>query len=91
MIKGKIINLSAIGDFIVAKKIFTIGEILTAKIYLEPKPGFIEVDTKVVWVADHDIQPLEYPWMGLEFYNIDDEKQKEIIKFVEKHLASSNY
>jgi len=87
--KGKILNLSAIGMFIVAKKIFSVGEILSTRINLSPKLGIIEIDARVVWVADKEIQPLEYPGMGLEFYNIDQKIQKEILEFVDRHLTSS--
>ncbi|MBU2102144.1 MAG: anti-sigma factor antagonist [Candidatus Omnitrophota bacterium] len=87
--RGKIINLSAIGVFIIADKLFPIGEILTVKLELTSTPGIIEVDAKVVWVADQEIQPLESPAMGFEFYNIDLGKQDQIIQFVEKNLASS--
>lgn len=85
--RGKVLNLSAIGAFAIAEKIFPIGELLTARMYLMPKPGVIEVDAKVVWVADEEIQPLESPAMGLEFYAIPAEMQEKIIGFVEKHLT----
>lgn len=88
--KGKIINLSAIGVFIAAEKVFSIGEILTTRINLAPKPGVIEVDSKVVWEADNEIQPMESPGMGLEFYNINPQVQEQIIAFVEKHLTHSS-
>ena len=87
--KGKIINLSAIGVFIAAEKVFSIGEILTTRINLTPAPGVIEVDSKVVWEADNEIQPMESPGMGLEFYNISPKVQEQIIDFVEKHLTHS--
>lgn len=87
--KGKIINLSAIGTFVIADKIFSIGEILSVRLHLLPTPGILDVDTKVVWVADEEIQPMESPGMGLEFYNISAQKQEQIIEFVEKHLTHS--
>ncbi|UCD15280.1 MAG: PilZ domain-containing protein, partial [Candidatus Omnitrophota bacterium] len=85
--EGKILNLSAIGAFIIADKIFPIGEILSTRLHLLPKPGILKVETKVVWVADEEIQPLESPGMGLEFNNISSRMQTQIIKFVEKHLT----
>lgn len=88
--KGKIINLSAIGVFIAAEKVFSIGEILTTRIDLAPAPGVIEVDSKVVWEADSEIQPMESPGMGLEFYDINPKVQEQIINFVEKHLTHSS-
>jgi Tfp pilus assembly protein PilZ len=87
--QGKVLNLSAIGVFVIAEKIFSIGEILTSRITLLPKPGVLDVEVKVVWVADQEIQPLESPGMGLEFYNITPDKQEQIIEFVEKHLTHS--
>lgn len=84
--KGKILNLSAIGMFVIVDKAFPEEEILSTRLYLMPKPGIIEVETKVVWVADKEIQPLESPGMGLEFYNISSEQQTQIIDFVERHL-----
>jgi stage II sporulation protein AA (anti-sigma F factor antagonist) len=84
--KGKILNLSAIGVFIISDKIFPVDEILCTRLHLLPSPGIIEVDTKVTWVADKEIQPLESPGMGLEFYDLLPHKQIQIIQFVEKHL-----
>jgi stage II sporulation protein AA (anti-sigma F factor antagonist) len=87
--KGNIVNLSAIGAFVIVDKTFSIGEILSTKLQLLPSPGIIEVETRVVWVADKEIQPLESPGMGLEFYNITTQRQEQIIEFVEKHLTHS--
>ncbi|MCM8826294.1 MAG: anti-sigma factor antagonist [Candidatus Omnitrophica bacterium] len=89
--KGKILNLSAIGAFIIGEKIFSIGEILFTKLYLMPNPGIIELDTKVIWVSNENVHPLEYPAMGVEFYNISTEKQQVIFDFVERNLAGSNF
>jgi len=87
--KGRIINLSAIGVFVVARKIFSVGELLYIRIYFKEKPyQVLETDAKVVWIADQKFQPYEYPGMGLEFYNIDKEKQERIIEFVEKHAST---
>jgi len=85
--KGEIINLSAEGVFIVSEKMFSIGDLLATRINLQPQPGIIEADVKVVWLADKEIQPEDYPGMGLEFYNITLEKQDKIAHFVEKHLT----
>ena len=88
--KGKIVNLSADGVFVVADQVFSVGDLLVSRIHLLPKPGALEVDTKVVWMADEEIQPEDFPGMGLEFHNISNEKQKKIIGFVEKHLTHSS-
>jgi len=87
--KGKIVNLSAIGAFIIADKTFSIGETLTTRLHLEPTPGILEIDARVVWEADKEIQPIESPAMGLEFQNISPQTQEQIIDFVEKNLTHS--
>lgn len=86
---GKIINLSAEGVFITSKQLFPAGELLFTRINLLPKPGILEVDTKVVWVVDKEMQPKDFPGMGLEFCNITTEKQNKIIQFIERHFTYS--
>ena len=91
--KGKVINLSGIGAFILAQKIFSIGEILTTRIHLfskSAKTESIEIDAKIVWVSDRKIQPREYPGMGIEFYNIDPQTQQKFVKFVERNITRSD-
>lgn len=88
--KGKMIDLSALGMFVIADVIFSMGEIVSTRLHLLPVPGIIELDAKVVWVADKEIQPTEYPGMGLEFYNISSEQQQIIIDFVEKNFAHND-
>jgi stage II sporulation protein AA (anti-sigma F factor antagonist) len=85
--RGKVINLSAVGAFIVGEKIFSIGELLCVKLHLKPKPKIIEVDAKVVWVSSHDDNPLEYPAMGIAFHHITTKKQQEIIDFINKNAV----
>jgi len=87
--KGRVVNLSALGVFTMGRKIFSVGDILTSRLYLLPEPGTIELETKVVWIADKSLQPAEYPGMGLEFYNLDQSIQKDIVAFVERHLTHS--
>jgi len=89
--KGKIINLSGIGAFVIGEKVFSVDEILSTRLYLLPKPGIVEVEAKVIWVSSDGIHPIEYPAMGIEFYNITSRKQKVIIDFVEKHIASKGF
>ncbi|MBU1112879.1 MAG: PilZ domain-containing protein [Candidatus Omnitrophica bacterium] len=86
---GKIINLSADGVFVAAQKLFSIGDSLTSRVHLLPEPGVIEVDTKVVWITDQEIQPDDFPGMGLEFYDLDAKTQEKIVLFVERHITHS--
>ena len=86
---GKIINLSGDGVFVAAQKMFSIGDLLHTRIHLVPKPGMLEVDAKVVWITDQEIQPEDFPGMGLEFDNVDVETQEKIVLFVERHITNS--
>lgn len=87
--KGTVIDLSGDGVFISAENIFTAGELLDTRINLMPAPGTLEIDAKVVWVADQALQPRDYPGMGLEFYNISPAVQEKIVRFIEKYATNS--
>ncbi len=86
---GKVINLSASGVLVAAEHIFSIGDLLLARVYLLPKPGIIEVKVRVVWVDEEKEVFGDTPEMGLEFYDMDSKNQKEIISFVDRHLTHS--
>jgi len=87
--KGKVLNISAVGVLIFADKTYPLGEILQVRISLLPKPGLIELEGKLVWLVQKEIQPQIYPGMGLEFYNLDTNTQKKILEFVDRNLPLS--
>ncbi|MFH1504451.1 MAG: PilZ domain-containing protein [Candidatus Omnitrophota bacterium] len=87
--KGKILNLSAIGAFVVCEHIFPLNDLLNLRMHLVPKPGILNIDAKVIWISDKQLQPRDFPGMGFEFYGISAQTQKNIIEFVEKNLTHS--
>jgi len=88
--KGKLFDISGEGVFVFGKKTFQLHEVVTIKFDLF-HGGPIETDCKVIWLPDKDIQPQQYPGMGLEFYKISVSNQKKIVSFVEKNTdARSN-
>ena len=87
--EGKVIDLSAEGVFVTADRIFPTGEELALKMNLFPKEEALECEAKVVWLADEEIQPHDFPGMGLEFLNLSSDKQEKIVQFVEEHLTDS--
>jgi anti-anti-sigma factor len=87
--QGKVLNISAVGLMVFAENCYPLGEILDIRMTLLPKPGLIELDAKVVWLVQKELQPQIYPGMGLEFYNLDNETQKKILEFVERNLPLS--
>ncbi|HOU36718.1 MAG TPA: anti-sigma factor antagonist [Candidatus Omnitrophota bacterium] len=85
-LQGKVLNLSAIGLLVFARETCRIGEILDVAISLAPVAPAVEVQAKVVWLVQKDIQPQIYPAMGLEFYHIDCATQEKIMQFVERNM-----
>jgi len=83
--RGAIINISAIGIFVDARQIFPVGEILTTKILAGDLK--LQIDTRVVWIGDDQIQSFDRHSMGLEFYHIDAAAQGKIIEFVDRHVS----
>lgn len=87
--KGKVLNISAVGLLVFAQKTYPLGEILKVRVSLAPEPVKVELEVKVVWLIQKDIQPQIYPGMGLEFYNLDVETQGKIVEFVNRNLPLS--
>lgn len=85
---GKVFDLSAVGAFIFADKTYPVGEEVALHITLLPKPGMIELQGIVLWLADKDTQPQLYPGMGIEFVGIDSAKQKKILTYIERNAPS---
>ncbi len=83
---GKVLNISGLGLLVFADKSYPLGEILDVRLALLPKPGLLELQCKVIWLVEKEIQPQIYPGMGLEFHNITHDTQKKIIDFVDRNL-----
>jgi anti-anti-sigma factor len=85
--KVEILNLSAVGAFIFGGDKFKLGDAVVLKIKLPPKDEELELDARVVWLPDRQIQPHFHPGMGLEFYNISSQVQQKIIEFINRNLS----
>ena len=82
-----LINLSAVGAFIFGCNQFKLGDEVVLRMKLPPKQEEIELDAKVVWIPDKQIQPHAYPGMGLEFANIPTHTQQKLIEFIERNFS----
>ena len=73
--------------YIYTQEIFPIGTRLELEVDLGPhnKPAII--NGFVVWIADKEIQPHSYPGMGVQFAKLNDNIQKNIIDFINKHVT----
>lgn len=86
-IKVDILNLSAVGAFIFGCDKFKLGDEVTLKLKLPPKYEEIELQAKVVWLPDKQIQPHFHPGIGVEFCNIPTSVQQVLVEFVERNLS----
>ena len=86
-LKGELLNLSGIGAYIYGCEQFALGDEVIIKLLLSPKLGEIELDARVVWLSDKQIQHPFHPGMGVEFYNISTPVQQKLLDFIERNLA----
>lgn len=89
-LKADILNLSAVGAFIFGCAKFRLGDNVSLKLKLPPKSEEIELDAKVVWLPDRQIQPHLHPGMGVEFYNISGATQQRLLEFIDRNLSFSS-
>lgn len=86
-LKVDILNLSAIGAYIYGCDKFKLGDKVVLTLRLPPRQEEVQVEAKVVWLSDKQIQPHQHPGMGVEFYNIPTSIQDKIIEFIERNLS----
>ncbi|MDD3087138.1 MAG: anti-sigma factor antagonist [Candidatus Omnitrophica bacterium] len=82
-----LINLSAVGAFIFGCDKFKLGDEVVFKMKLPPNQKEIELDARVVWIPDKQVQPHAYPGMGLEFTKIPADTQQRLVEFIERNLS----
>ncbi|MFH0913273.1 MAG: anti-sigma factor antagonist [Candidatus Omnitrophota bacterium] len=85
--KGGLLNLSAIGAYIYGCSQFKLGDNVILKLKLPPKLEELELEAKVVWLSDKQIQPHSHPGMGIEFCNITLPLQQKLIEFIERNMS----
>lgn len=86
-LEAEILNLSGVGAYIYGCDRFRMGDEMILKLKLSDQVEEIELQARVVWLPDKQIQNQLYPGMGVEFYNISPEVQRKIVEFVEKNIS----
>jgi anti-anti-sigma factor len=86
-LKLDLLNLSAIGAFIFGCDKFKLGDEVILKMKLPPKHEALELEAKVVWIPDKQVQPHSYPGVGIEFVNVSPGMQQKLIDFIERNLS----
>jgi anti-anti-sigma factor len=82
-----ILNLSAVGAFIFGCDKFKLADEVILKMKLPPRNEEIELEAKVVWLPDKQIQPHFHPGMGVEFCNLPASVQQKILEFIDRNLS----
>lgn len=86
-LKLDILNLSGVGAYIYGCEKFKLGDEVVLKMKLPPKNEDMELDAKVVWLPDKQVQHVVYPGMGVEFSHISASVQQKLIEFIERNLS----
>ena len=85
--KEDLLNLSAIGAYIYGCDRFKLGDGVILKLKLPPNLEEMQLEAKVVWLSDKQIQPQIHPGMGIEFCNISTSVQQKLLEFIERNLS----
>jgi len=85
--KVDILNLSAIGAYIYGCDKFKLGDNVTLKFKLPPKQEEMEIEAKIVWLSDKQVQPHIHPGMAVEFSHIPGPVQQKLLEFIERNLS----
>ena len=88
--QADILNLSAIGAFVFGCDKFRLGDEVAIKFKLPPKNEEMRLPAKVVWIADRQVQPHNYPGIGVEFREITFVEQQRLLEFIERNLSFSS-
>ena len=88
-LSADVLNLSAIGCYIFGCSQFKLGDVVILKMKLPPKSEEWELEAKVVWLPDKQVQRHSYPGIGVEFHNISAPIQQKLLEFIERNLSFS--
>jgi len=84
---GRLSNISGAGLYIRCKKTYPIKTKLNLEIKLPDIAEAMKISGSVVWNADKDVQPHEYPGMGIRFTDISYDEQKDILDYIDKNIS----
>ena len=86
-LKLDVLNLSAVGAFVFGCDKFKLGDEVILKMRLSPKNEELELEAKVVWLPDKQVQPHNHPGMGVEFQHIAPVAQQKLLEFIDRNLS----
>jgi len=80
-------NISGAGIYIKCKKTYPIKTKLYLLVKLPEVSEPLKLVGMVVWNADKQIQPHEYPGMGIRFTDISSDEQRQVLDFIDKNIS----
>ncbi|MFH0732956.1 MAG: anti-sigma factor antagonist [Candidatus Omnitrophota bacterium] len=80
-------NISGAGLFLRTINVFPAGTKVELDIVLPKIEKSVSFKGLVVWVGDKQLQPDLYPGMGVQFVDINQKTQEELISFIEENIA----
>jgi anti-anti-sigma factor len=86
-LKVEILNLSAIGAYIYGCDKFKLGDEILLKFKLPPKQEELEIEAKVVWLSDKQVQLHIHPGLAVEFTHMPGSVQEKLLGFIERNLS----
>ncbi|MDD4953474.1 MAG: anti-sigma factor antagonist [Candidatus Omnitrophica bacterium] len=85
--KVDILDLSGVGAYIFGCDKFKLGDDVVIRLKLSPKQEQIDLEARVVWLSDKQVQHQIHPGMGVEFRNIPTTLQQKLVEFIERNLS----
>lgn len=85
---GEVINMSAAGLYIFSKYTFPVNSQLEIELIHRGETKFLSASTRVIWLADKELQPHFYPGMGVAFVHLSAENEKLIIDYIDKNITN---
>lgn len=83
-----VMNLSAVGAYVYGSSRYKLGDEVLLRMNLSQQKEALELEAKVVWLPDEQIQHRISPGMGIEFHTIDAGVQQKLLQFIERNLSS---
>ncbi|MBN1406027.1 MAG: PilZ domain-containing protein [Candidatus Omnitrophica bacterium] len=86
---GLVGNISGTGLFLRSINMLPVGTKVDLDIVLPEMEEKKSISAKgmIVWIADKQLQPDFYPGMGIQFADMQQKTQEEIVHFIDRHIV----
>ena len=85
--EGKAFNLGGEGLFLYAQKVFPLNTELILELHFPKENSPFVTQGTVAWLADKELQPHNFPGMGVQFKKLDSNQQKLLIEFIDRNVV----